>query len=286
MVAAENSRPDGQTGGPLDTRRRSPLQLSTEEMKAWRDVLELSQSVGVTAEQLRGLVERQVRVRERRSDRQPIPALPAGKFSVILADPPWRYRTLRSVRLAVENQYPTMALDRICRLPVSDIAAANCVLFLWSPSPLLPEALTVAGAWGFSYRTSMVWVKDGLGLGAYVRTNHELLLIALRGRPGTPAPKHRPVSIIQAPRGRHSEKPPVVYDLIEAMYPQAARIELFSRTPRAHWAAWGDEVGPEWTASPMNVQAHVNYGSGFCLDGSRLRQGTGYREADAPLSGK
>jgi N6-adenosine-specific RNA methylase IME4 len=161
---------------------------------------------------------------------------------LILADPLWRYHDLRSPCRAIENHYPTMSLERICALPVPEIAARDAVLFLWATSPTLPEALQVLSAWGFSYKSSVVWVKDGLGMGYYARINHELLLIGVRGSPGVPAPAHRPASVIQAPRRRHSEKPGIVHGIIETMYPDAVRIELFCRRTRAGWVAWGNEV--------------------------------------------
>lgn len=225
------------------------LDSPAEQIAAWAEVVELARGRGVTAEQVRAVVERRALVGERRSDRQPTPPLPPGRFSVILADPPWRYQVVRNLSRAVENHYPTMSLERICALPVPEIAARDCVLFLWATSPLLPEALVVIAAWQFIYRTSMVWVKNGLGMGDYVRVNHEMLLLGVRGHPGTPEPRHRPASVIQAPRGRHSEKPAVVHQIIEAMYPRATRVELFGRRPRANWIVWGNEVAPELMAA-------------------------------------
>lgn len=173
------------------------------------------------------------------------PALPAAtSFGVILADPPWRYEHSVSKSRAVENHYPTMSLEEICGLGVEAIAAADCVLFLWATSPKLAESLQVIAAWGFKYRTSMVWKKTQIGPGYYVRQQHELLLIATRGKPGTPLPESKPRSVITAPREEHSRKPEVFRELIETMYPLAAKVELFCRSPRAGWAVWGNEVCP------------------------------------------
>ena len=168
------------------------------------------------------------------------------KYSIIYADPPWRYESgTTTPSRDIEHHYPTMTLEDICGLGsmVSSISDKNCVLFLWSTSPKLAEAVRVVEAWGFNYRTNLAWVKTGsLGLGNYARINHELLLVAIRGNPGCPEPKSRPHSVIEIRKGRHSEKPARFYDTIEAMYPNAIRIELFARQRREGWAAWGNEV--------------------------------------------
>jgi len=172
----------------------------------------------------------------------PPPELPAGQYSVILADPPWRYEAATArPQDSIENQYPTMALDDICDLNIADLAADKCVLFLWATSPKLEESMQVVGAWGFNYRTCAIWDKERIGLGYYFRQQHELLLIAVRGAPPVPEPVARRSSVIRAKRQEHSRKPDVVYEIIEAMYPGRPKIELFARRPREGWAAWGNE---------------------------------------------
>ena len=135
-----------------------------------------------------------------------------------------------------------MTLDEICALPVSGVAASDAVLFLWATSPKLPEAFRVLEAWGFTYKTCMVWVKDKIGMGYYARQKHELLLIATRGNIPTPAPSDRPPSVIEATRLEHSAKPIEFYEAIERMYPTLERLELFSRSPRHGWAVWGNQA--------------------------------------------
>jgi N6-adenosine-specific RNA methylase IME4 len=161
---------------------------------------------------------------------------------VIYADPPWEYDFAQSESRAIENQYPPMALEEICRLPVPDIAADNAVLFLWATTAKLAESFQVVAAWGFTYVTSMCWVKDKIGMGYYVRNQHELLLIAKRGEPAMPAESVRPSSVIHAPRTKHSAKPPEFAAAIEAMYPDWPKVELFSRSPRDGWVAWGNQA--------------------------------------------
>lgn len=170
------------------------------------------------------------------------PPLPSGKFSVILADPPWRFEFDVSPTRAIENHYPTMTVEEIAALPVGRLAGDNAVLFLWAPAAQVKEALEVAEAWGFTCRTGAVWVKDRIGMGYYFRQQHELLWLATHGEVHVPAEADRPSSVIQARRGRHSEKPEVVYKVIERMFPGASYLELFARRARPGWVCWGDEV--------------------------------------------
>lgn len=169
-------------------------------------------------------------------------SFPEGKYGVICADPPWRYEFAETTSRKIENQYDTMELDELIELPIADIAADDCVLFLWATSPKLREALELIVGWQYEYKTCMVWVKDKIGMGYYARQQHELLLIATRGKPGVPAESVRPSSVVNAPRTQHSAKPEEVYKLIEAMYPTHPRIELFARQRRENWMSWGNEV--------------------------------------------
>ena len=167
------------------------------------------------------------------------PPLPPGAFELILADPPWQLGSPDSDR-APENHYPTMSLDEIASLAVP--AAEDALLYLWAVSSLLPQALAVMEAWGFSYRTNMVWVKDKIGLGTWARHRHELLLIGRKGSFPPPAEAVRPDSVIEAKRRRHSQKPLCVYELLEQMYPRTRKLELFARGSRRGWSSWGNEL--------------------------------------------
>lgn len=170
------------------------------------------------------------------------PLLTAQRFPVVYADPPWRYEHAVSVSREIENQYPTMSLEEICALPVDDVVTPDAILFLWTTSPKLEESMRVIAAWGFSYRTCFVWVKDKIGMGYYARQRHELLLVAKRGDIPTPPPTSRFDSVIEAPRNEHSEKPDAVYEMIETMYPDLPKIEFFARNRRAGWEAWGNQA--------------------------------------------
>jgi N6-adenosine-specific RNA methylase IME4 len=168
----------------------------------------------------------------------------AEKFPIIYADPPWQYENppIGATNRAIENHYPTMTIDEICALPVGEIATKDAVLFLWATAPKLSECMRVIEAWGFQYRTNMVWVKNKIGMGYHVRNQHELLLIAKRGEVPVPLPKNRPSSVVNATRGAHSEKPEVFHEIIEKMYPELPKIELFARAVRSGWTAWGNQT--------------------------------------------
>jgi len=166
------------------------------------------------------------------------------RFPVLLADPPWRYELTISDSRKVENQYPTMDLAEIKDMGENLPAAANAVLFMWATSPKVLEALEVMEAWDFVYRTCMVWTKDRIGMGVYVRQRHELVLIGTRGKPGAPEKANRPDSVISAPRAEHSKKPAEIYEVIDRMYPRLPKLELFcrGRVYREGWSAWGNEA--------------------------------------------
>ena len=171
----------------------------------------------------------------------PAPDTSSGLYSVVLADPPWRYDFAQADSRAIENQYATLTVDQIGALPVGDLFADDAILFLWGTSPKLREALAVMELWGFEYVTCGVWVKDKIGMGYYFRQRHELLLVGRRGKIAAPAPADRPDSVISAPRDEHSRKPAVVHQLIDGMYPGHRKIELFARRAAEGWDAWGNE---------------------------------------------
>jgi N6-adenosine-specific RNA methylase IME4 len=173
------------------------------------------------------------------------------RAQVILADPPWRYDFSKHSRNRIENHYRTMPLEAICSLPVGELAAEDCMLFLWGTSPKLPDAIRVLEAWGFDYVSSAVWRKSGLGMGYYFRQDHEILLLGRRGSPGIPDPSQRVSSVVEARKGLHSAKPWQVYEIIERMYPEAVKLELFCRTPQPGWYSWGNEAFPTLFSGPI-----------------------------------
>jgi N6-adenosine-specific RNA methylase IME4 len=167
------------------------------------------------------------------------------RYAVLCADPPWHFEVYNEesgVERAAGNYYPTMSLDEICALPVLSLAAPDAILFMWTTAPHLQESFQVLAAWGFEYKTNAVWVKDKIGLGYFVRNQHELLLVATRGDMPSPSPANRPPSVISAPRREHSRKPDEAYALIEAMYPALPKLELFACQRRPGWDVWGNET--------------------------------------------
>lgn len=181
-------------------------------------------------------------VRQRQGEIIP---LPAGEFDVIYADPPWKFENNPSEG-AAEHQYPTMSVEEISKIKIP--AHKNAILFLWVPSSKLPDALKVIEEWGFKFKTSMCWVKekDGvleMGLGYYVRSAHELLLISTKGNVSPPLSENRPLSVQKTPKTKHSEKPTIFYKIIENMYPKRKYLELFARKKYSdYWTVWGNQV--------------------------------------------
>jgi N6-adenosine-specific RNA methylase IME4 len=178
--------------------------------------------------------------------------LPVGPFDVVLADPPWKFRT-RSAKgrgrcpdgAVGRFHYDTMDIDAIEALPVGAIAAKSAVLFLWATAPMMPQALGVLAAWGFTYRSQLVWVKDRIGTGYWARNRHELVLIGARGQFPTPASAVKPGSVIEGQQREHSRKPDRLFEIVERAWPDAQRIELFARgAARPGWTAWGAEADP------------------------------------------
>jgi N6-adenosine-specific RNA methylase IME4 len=200
----------------------------------------------VTAKHVANQLRREERERELAdATKAASKALGEKRYGVIYADPPWTYEPYSSISglaRAPQAHYPTMTTEEICTLSVP--AAPDCVLFLWATTAHLPDALEVMHAWGFEYRTHVIWKKDKVGLGYWFRTSHELLLIGVRGdKVPAPAPSARPLgSVIEAPRGKHSEKPEVFAEMIERLFPNTPKLEMFARKARPGWGVWGNEA--------------------------------------------
>jgi N6-adenosine-specific RNA methylase IME4 len=190
------------------------------------------------------------------------------RFATILADPPWQFEN-RTGKMAPEHRrlsrYSTLNLRDIKSLPVSQICAGVAHLYLWVPNALLMEGLDVMAAWGFTYKTNIVWHKirkdggpDGRGVGFYFRNTTELVLFGVRGKNArTLAPGRRQVNIIKSQKREHSRKPDELYDIIEACSP-GPRLELFSRGRRHGWEVWGnqsDDYFPTWNTYSNHSQA-------------------------------
>jgi N6-adenosine-specific RNA methylase IME4 len=165
------------------------------------------------------------------------------RYPIVYADPPWRYENppMGGTNRSIENHYPTMTLEEICALPVADLATDDAMLYLWATAPKLAECMQVITAWGFEYRTNIVWDKEAIGMGYHARNQHEILLIAKRGNIPPPQAGKQPASVHREKRTEHSAKPVFYYEMIEAAYPQLPKIELFCRSPREGWGVWGNQ---------------------------------------------
>jgi N6-adenosine-specific RNA methylase IME4 len=190
----------------------------------------------------------------------------ARKFACILADPPWRFSN-RTGKVAPEHRrlsrYGTMTLQEIMALPVAAVAAPTAHLYLWTPNALLPESLQVLQAWGFTYKSNLVWHKvrkdggsDGRGVGFYFRNVTELLLFGVRGKNArTLAPGRTQVNYMATRKREHSRKPDEQYDVIESCS-AGPYLELFARGVRPDWASWGEQADgayePTWNTYAYN----------------------------------
>ncbi len=194
------------------------------------------------------------------------------KYKTIYADPPWQFQN-RTGKVAPEHKrlsrYSTMQLEAIKALPVSKVADEKCHLYLWVPNALLPEGLEVMQAWGFEYKTNIIWEKvrkdgmpDGRGVGFYFRNVTEILLFGIRGdKNRTLDPGRSQVNLIRSIKREHSRKPDEFVNLIERCS-SAPFLEIFARGDRAGWDMWGDQAvdsyEPTWnTYSNHTIAANT-----------------------------
>ncbi|MGH9170601.1 MAG: MT-A70 family methyltransferase [Acidimicrobiales bacterium] len=195
-------------------------------------------------------------------------ALGGEPFGSLLADPPWRFLN-RTGKIAPEHRrlarYDTMTTAEIAGLPVSGVMAAKSHCYLWVPNALVGEGLQVLGAWGFTYKTMLVWHKvrkdggsDGRGVGFYFRNVTEPVLVGTRGKLRTLAPGRRQVNLIASRKREHSRKPDEIYEIIESCSP-GPRLELFARYPQPGWSVWGNEADE---ATVPRGRQYPTYGGG------------------------
>ncbi len=195
-----------------------------------------------------------------------------GRFGTILADPPWLFEN-RTGKVAPEHKrlhrYVTMTNEEIMALPVRDIAAPQSHLYLWVPNALIATGLAVMEAWGFTYKTNIVWYKvrqdggpDRRGVGFYFRNVTELVLFGVRGSLRTLSPARSMPNILISRKREHSRKPDQLYEVIEQCSP-APYIELFARTRHPGWTVWGNEA--ESYTPPDNLYARQSEQYGLRL---------------------
>lgn len=192
--------------------------------------------------------------------------LDGNTYRTVLADPPWRFLN-RTGKVAPEHRrlsrYETMTTEQICQLPIRGVVEKTAHLYLWVPNALLPDGLDVMKAWGFDYKSNIVWHKvrkdggsDGRGVGFYFRNVTELLLFGVRGKNArTEAPGRSQVNYLSSRKREHSRKPDEQYDLIESCS-KGPYLELFARGTRPGWTYWGnqadDDYKPSWSTYKFN----------------------------------
>ncbi len=192
----------------------------------------------------------------------------AGKtYRTIYADPPWQFQN-RTGKVAPEHKrlkrYETMSLDEIKRLPVSEAAGEKSHLYLWVPNALLPEGLEIMKAWGFEYKTNIIWEKvrtdgqpDGRGVGFYFRNVTEILLFGIHGKNNrTLQPGRSQVNLIRSMKREHSRKPDEIIPIIEACS-SGPYLELFARGDRPGWDMWGNQATPEYEPDWSTYSNHT-----------------------------
>ncbi len=186
-------------------------------------------------------------------------------YRTVLADPPWRFEN-RTGKVAPEhkrlNRYPTCTLDDIKEIPVHLVTSNAAHLYLWVPNALLIEGIEVMKAWGFKYKTNLIWHKirkdgepDGRGVGFYFRNTTEIILFGVRGNMRTLQPGRSQVNVIKTRKQEHSRKPDELYSIIESCSP-GPYLELFSRGKRENWDVFGNQAThdyqPDWKTYPFN----------------------------------
>ena len=193
------------------------------------------------------------------------------RFKTVLADPPWQF-TNKTGKIAPEHhrltRYPTMTLDDIKAIPVSAACEDTAHLYMWVPNALLPEGIEVLRAWGFNYKSNIVWHKlrkdggsDGRGVGFYFRNVTELLLFGVRGKNArTLQPGRTQVNYMGTRKREHSRKPDEQYPLIQSCSP-GPFLEMFARGERPGWTIWGNQADetykPDWPTYKHNSRSHI-----------------------------
>lgn len=178
------------------------------------------------------------------------PPLPDEKFEIIYADPPWDYKGqlqhngVGGVESGgAQKHYSTVTLDDLTNLNIKKITAGKALLFMWSSSPHLDQAIELGKAWGFSWATvAFVWNKMKTNPGFYTLSQCELCLVFRHGKIPTPRGARNIRQYIEEKRGRHSQKPDEVRKRISEMFPKQKKIELFARSTMKGWTAWGNET--------------------------------------------
>jgi N6-adenosine-specific RNA methylase IME4 len=170
------------------------------------------------------------------------------RYSIVYCDPPWDYdgreqHNTQDANKSVIHHYSTMKLNELKALKIQDITEKDCLLFMWSSSPHLPQAIDLMEHWGFTYKTiAFVWDKQRVNPGYYTMSQCEVCLVGKKGNIPSPRGERNIRQFVSQMRGRHSEKPEEIRNRITQMFPTQTKIELFARQATEGWDVWGNEV--------------------------------------------
>lgn len=167
-----------------------------------------------------------------------------GPYDIIVADPPWKFASNSAARPGrnAMRHYPCMSGAEICTLPVKEWVPKDALLLMWTTAPMLERSLAIPRAWGFKYKSQLVWVKDRIGTGFWARNRHEIVLICRRGKfeCGRPAPFAD--SVMTGGQKEHSRKPETLQAIVDGRWPNARKLEMFARRQRPGWDTWGNDT--------------------------------------------
>jgi N6-adenosine-specific RNA methylase IME4 len=233
-----------------------------------RDILAKAKQIRKDAMQERRSL-RIASIEKKRANNRPLTAANDGVYNVVYADPAWDYISQETLG------YPTMSLEEIKAMPVNKIASEDAVLFMWCSASLIADALKVIETWGFNYKTHAIWNKQRNGQGVYFRIQHELLLVATRGVVPEVPYHAREASVFTDMVGAPSEKPKRMREVIDNMYPELKKIELFCRgEPANGWDGWGNEcaVSPNELISKITLPMEITVVGGCAANDDQIEQ--------------
>lgn len=225
-----------------ETRARVAANFAYPETVAlWAEWFDATDPIDIKEVQAKRTELEQQEYERREAEREPeeeqaAPTLP----NLVLADPPWRYDFAETDNRQIENQYPSATIDEI--IAHKPDTQPDCVLLLWGTVAKLREAFEVLDGWGFEYKTHAVWDKEKIGMGYWFRGQHELLIVATKGKMSPPEQADRVSSVFREARGKHSAKPECVYQWIEQAFKDHTKLEMYCRSPRADWLVFGNEA--------------------------------------------
>lgn len=169
---------------------------------------------------------------------------PQGHWDILLVDPPWAFsgNSVAKPSKNVRKHYDTMTIEELVKLPVQSLVGKHALMLMWTTAPLAERAFEVVRAWGFRYKSQLVWPKNRIATGHWVRGQHELVYLCRRGTFPCPTPAPFPSSILPGAVRQHSRKPDSLHEAIDKAWPNARKLELFGRQDRPGWNVWGNQV--------------------------------------------